>query len=92
LKQEPEDHSRELVFPCEFPLKVIGINEEDFAIFAAEVVHRHVPDLDHGLISHQLSSSGKYLSVSFFFTAVNRDQVDNLYRELTASERVKWVL
>ena len=80
------------MFPCEFPLKVIGINEDDFAIFAAGVVQRYVPDLDHRLISRQLSGSGKYLSVSFLFTALNRDQVDNLYRELTASERVKWVL
>jgi putative lipoic acid-binding regulatory protein len=64
----------------------------DFAIFVTEVVQRHVPDLDLGLISQHLSGGGKYLSVSFLFTAASRDQVDDLYRELTASKRVKWVL
>jgi putative lipoic acid-binding regulatory protein len=92
LKQELEDHPHQLEFPCEFPLKVIGENKDDFAIYATDVVKRHVPDLDLGPISHQLSGGGKYLSVSFLFTAASRDQVDDLYRELTASKRVKWVL
>lgn len=92
MTQGPEDRPQELKFPCEFPLKVIGENMDDFAIYVTEIVQRHVPDLDLGSTSHQLSGGGKYLSVSFLFTAASRDQVDDLYRELTASKRVKWVL
>jgi putative lipoic acid-binding regulatory protein len=92
LTQRPEDRPQELAFPCEFPLKVIGEHKDDFAIYVTEVVQRHVPDLDMGSISNQLSCGRKYLSVSFLFTAASRNQVDNLYRELTASKRVKWVL
>ncbi len=92
MTQRSEDCPQELAFPCEFPLKVIGENKDDFAIYVTDVVQRHVPELDLGSISHQLSGGEKYLSVSFLFTAARRDQVDNLYRELTASKRVKWVL
>ena len=72
MTQGPEDHPHQLEFPCEFPLKVIGENKDDFAIYVTEVVQRHVPDLDMGSISHQLSGGGKYLSVSFLFTAASR--------------------
>lgn len=89
---EEERREPELQFPCEFPLKVIGVNEDDFALFAVEVVGRHIPYLDQETVTRQHSSGGKYLSVSFLFTAESREQVDALYRELTASERVKWVL
>ena len=92
MTQEDERQEPSLEFPCEFPLKVIGINENDFGVFAVEVVQRHVPDLDHRTISHRTSGGGKYLSVSFYFIAESREQVDDLYRELTASDRVKWVL
>jgi putative lipoic acid-binding regulatory protein len=92
VTREEEQQEPKLEFPCEFPLKVIGINEDDFESFAVEVVERHVPDLDHRSISHTISGGGKYLSVSFMFLAESREQMDDLYRELTASERVKWVL
>jgi len=89
---EEERQEPKLVFPCEFPLKVIGINDDDFGSFAVEVVQRHVPDLDEHSIYLTKSGGGKYLSVSCMFVAQSREQVDDLYRELTASERVKWVL
>lgn len=92
MTKDPEHRTLELAFPCEFPLKVIGDNKDDFAIYVTEVVQRHVPELNLGSISHQLSGGGRYLSVSFLFTAASRDQVDDLYRELTANKRVKWVL
>jgi uncharacterized protein len=92
LTLEEEKQEPRLVFPCEFPLKVIGVNEDGFADYAVEVVQRHVPDLDHRSISHTVSEGGKYMSVSFMFIAKSREQVDNLYIELTASKRVKWVL
>lgn len=92
MTEEEERREPKLEFPCEFPLKVIGYNNDDFAGYTREVVQRHVPDLDLTTISQKVSGEGKYLSVSFLFIATSREQVDNLYRELTASKRVKWVL
>ncbi len=89
---EEERREPKLEFPCEFPLKVIGINDDGFDEFAIEIVQRHVPSMDRGTVSQKDSEGGKYRSVSFLFIAESREQMDELYRELTASERVKWVL
>jgi putative lipoic acid-binding regulatory protein len=81
-----------LKFPTEFPLKIIGINEEGFKPMVLEILHRHVPDLDEREISQHMSSGGKYCSVAVSFIAKSRKQVDDLYIELTHNEKVKWVL
>ncbi len=89
---EEEQREPRLEFPCEFPLKVIGINDDGFDELSIEIVQRHVPSLDRGAISQKVSGGGKYRSVSFIFIAESREQMNELYRELTACERVKWVL
>jgi uncharacterized protein len=82
----------ELKFPCEFPIKVIGTNHENYQAAITAILQRHVPDLNMDTLNTKESSGGKYLSVSAQFTAQSRAQVDDLYRELTAHPDVKWVL
>jgi putative lipoic acid-binding regulatory protein len=89
VKSEPKPV---LKFPCEFPLKVIGLEGTDFEPLVTEIVRKHVPDLDSREISSRLSSNGKYRSVSFQFIAKSKTQMDELYQELTANERIAWVL
>ena len=81
-----------LTFPMEFPLKIIGNNEEGFKPMVLEILHRHVKDLDEREVKDRLSSGEKYCSVSVSFMAKTRKQVDDLYLELTHNEKVKWVL
>ena len=82
----------ELVFPCQFPLSVIGNDEDDFASFVIEIVCRHVPDLDATSFTTRPSSGNKYLSVSTNFTAESRAQMDALYRELSSHKRILTIL
>ena len=79
-------------YPILFPLKVIGLDEEDFAEFAIEIVRRHVPELLEENITSRLSGGDKYRSVSFEFIAVSREQVDALYVELSSHKRVLMIL
>ncbi|MEN4041941.1 MAG: DUF493 domain-containing protein [Anaerolineaceae bacterium] len=81
-----------LKFPTSFPLKVIGRNEDDFETYVVRLVARHVPYLDGGEVSSRQSSQGKYLSVTLTFIAESRAQVDAIYMDLTASQRVVFVL
>jgi uncharacterized protein len=81
-----------LKFPCEFPLKVIGLEAPDFEALVVGIVKKHVPDLDDRETSSRLSSNKKYRSVTFQFIAKTREQMDDLYRELTSNERIAWVL
>ena len=81
-----------LTFPMEFPLKIIGTNEEGFKPMVLEILHRHVKDLDERDVSDRLSSGGAYCSISVTFMAKTRKQVDDLYIELTNNKKIKWVI
>lgn len=81
-----------LQFPCDFPLKVIGHNADDFEALVVDIVRRHVPELDAAAVSTRPSGGGKYLSVSMNFIADSREQMDALYQELSSQKRVVWIL
>lgn len=81
-----------LEFPCDFPLKIMGAAEEDFAQAIVAVVLRHAPDFDPGSVEMRASKGGKYLSLTCTVRAVSQQQLDALYRELTAHPLVKVVL
>ncbi len=83
--------STAFTFPCSFPLKVMGLNNEAFQTAVKTIFGKH---LDPAPISYtmQLSSSGKYLSITATFTATSKEQLDALYRELNAHELVVMTL
>jgi len=86
------DKKIEMEFPCRFPLKTIGKNIAGFETTIVEIVRRHVPDLQDHEISSRLSKDGKYVSITTTFTAVSREQLDELYYELSSHEQVMMVL
>jgi uncharacterized protein len=87
-----DEHPIELEFPLEFPLKVFGIDEDNFEQFVTRIVRRHVPDLLEEKITTHKSSAGKYIAVSYVFFAQSRAQVDALYEELSSHKRIVTIL
>lgn len=82
----------ELSFPCLYPVRIMGLDQDDFAGFVIELVSRHIPDLNPQDFTTRLSSGGKYLSVTVSFTAQSRVQVDALNKELAENPRVLFTL
>ena len=81
-----------LEFPCDFPLKIMGKREDNFAQTVAEVVMRHAPDFDPVTIEMRPSSKGNYLALTCTIRATSKPQLDDLYRELSSHPMVKVVL
>lgn len=81
-----------LEFPCDFPIKIMGRDEEDFRAAAIALVEAEVGKLEEAAISTQSSRNGRFLSVTVTVRAESREQLDSLYRSLTAHERVLVVL
>jgi putative lipoic acid-binding regulatory protein len=81
-----------LEFPCDFPLKIMGANQADFAQTIAAIVARHAPDFDAASIEMRPSKAGNYMSLTCTVRAVSQVQLDELYRELTSHPMVKVVL
>lgn len=87
-----DDRTTALQFPCDFPIKVMGLHADDFDALVIGIVHRHTGPLASGAISVRASRGGKYLSVTVTVRAESQAMLDNLYRELSGHERVVMVL
>lgn len=81
-----------LEFPCNFPIKAMGLADGQFEALVVELVRKHAPDLGEGAVRSVDSKGGKYLSVTVTVRATSREQLDNIYRELTACEQVLMAL
>jgi len=81
-----------LEFPCDFPVKVFGESTGTFEQAVLEVFRRHVPGLDESRIRRRPSRHGRYVSITVTLRAESRRQLDDLYRELSAHQRVLMAL
>jgi putative lipoic acid-binding regulatory protein len=81
-----------LSFPTDFPIKVMGRRDEGFAQAILEVVLRHAPDFDPATMEMRPSRAGTYLSLTVTIVARSQEQLDALYRELSAHPLVLMAL
>ncbi len=81
-----------LEFPCSFPLKVMGHNQPHFEQFVVEIVRTHAGSAALDVVSSRPSRNARYLSVTVTFTAESRAQLDDIYRTLSSSGQVLFLL
>jgi len=86
MAQPPEESLLE--FPCRFPIKMMGRESESFRRDAIRLVERHTGHIDDADISEAASSKGNFVSITVTITATSRRQLDDIYRDLSASEAV----
>lgn len=79
-------------FPCEFPIKVMGRMDSDLENRVVEIINRHVDNLVEGAITSRPSGKGNFVAVTITITAHSREQLDNIYRDLTACDAVLMAL
>ena len=79
-------------YPCEFPIKIMGKDEQDFTKSILMIVHRHVPSFDDKNIETRLSKKNKYLSLTCTVYVTSQSQLDALYQELCDHPMVLMVL
>lgn len=71
-----------LQFPTDFPIKIMGRADKDFAQTVVDIVKRHAPDFDASTLEMRTSREGTYLSATATIRATSREQLDALYQEL----------
>lgn len=87
----PESESA-LQFPCRFPIKAMGHARYDLVSLVSEIAARHDPEFRSDAIRTRASSGGRYVSITVTVQATSREQLDNIYRELTARDEILMVL
>lgn len=77
------DQETLLEFPCQFPIKAMGVSSDQFDITVIEIVRRHVADIKEGAVTSRPSKGGKYTAVTVVIEATSRKQLDAIYQDLT---------
>lgn len=79
-------------FPCEFPIKAMGLATETVHLAVLGIVQKHAPEADDQALKSRASANGKYVSVTVTINAQSREQLDAIYMDLTACEHVLMAL
>jgi putative lipoic acid-binding regulatory protein len=80
------------VFPSEFPIKVMGRRDSDLRALTQAIIERHAGPQPESSIRTRTSADGNFLAVTYLVHATSRDQLDAIYRELTACKSVLMAL
>ncbi len=88
---KPDDESL-IVYPSDFPIKIMGRNADGFAQTIAALVREHAPDFDPASMELRPSRGGNYLSCTCTIRATSRAQLDTLYQTLSSHPMVAVVL
>jgi len=79
-------------YPCQFPIKVMGHNVPGFVEAMLQLAQQFDPALDPATLEQRPSKAGNYLGLTLTVQVHNREQLDALYRALSAHPLVKVVL
>lgn len=81
-----------IVYPCDFPIKVMGRARAGFAEAMAQLVRNFDPAFDATTIVVRPSAQGKYMGLTLTVRVHSRAQLDDLYRALHGHAMVSVVL
>lgn len=79
-------------YPCDFPIKVLGLSHQGFAQTIAEVVMRYDPNFNAATMEMRPSSGARYIGLTCTVHVTSREQLNALYQELSDHPQVAMVL
>jgi putative lipoic acid-binding regulatory protein len=86
------EHKNPQHFPSEFPIKVMGRQNGDVRASSQAIIEKHAGPLSEAHIKTRTSADGNFLALTYTITAKSREQLDDIYRELTACKSVLMAL
>ena len=79
-------------FPCDYPIKVFGLNQPDLIDTVNTIVENHIGKLHNNQITLKKSSKGKYVSLTIRIIATSRKQLDEINKDLQNCPLVSYLL
>ncbi len=81
-----------LEFPCDFPIKMMGRDTPEFHSTARQLIEKHTGPLDDDAVQSALSRNGRFVSITVTVNAQSQQQIDDIYRDVTANADVLMAL
>jgi putative lipoic acid-binding regulatory protein len=86
------DNESLLMFPCDFPIKIIGLTSNNFLKDITIILQKHFPETQDTAISCRKSEQGQYSAITAIIYVLDKPSLDALYKDLTAYPGIKMVL
>lgn len=83
-----DDRPQGFEFPCDYQIKAMGLDDGRFHEVVIGIVRRHCEIVREDSLRTRSSSNGRYVSVSLVVGVVSREQLDAIYDDLTADDKV----
>ena len=93
MAKKNDDITETLIeFPCDFPIKVMGETNINFASEIIKTIQTKLPNFDATKVEMRGSTGGKYISLTCTVHVTSKAQLDDIYRALTAHPMVRIAL
>lgn len=79
-------------FPCDFPIKMMGKDTPRFVATVRALVEKHAGPVGDEAVQTAQSRNGNFVSVTVTISASSRQQLDDIYQDLTAHDDVLMAL
>ncbi len=86
------DDSPRIKFPCDYPIKVIGVSSPEFRSAVIAIAKAFDPSLTDQKIAFRPSTAGNYEAIKVSLVATGADQLASLFEQLKAVPGLKMVL
>lgn len=81
-----------ILFPCEFPIKMMGRDTLEFHAIARRLIEDHVGPVADEAIDVNLSAKGNFVSMTVTVTATSQQQLDDIYRDVSGHDDILMAL
>lgn len=88
--QEPQ--MPKIDFPCQYPVKVMGIANDEFRAHVRAVFDEHAAGFTEADITVRPSAGNKYEAHTYMITATGEPQLVAIFEALKANANVRMVL
>lgn len=86
------DQTSLIDFPCDFSIKIIGLNTESYLNDIKKIVYKHYTNVDEVKFACKPSKNANYLAITATVHARSKPELDALYMDLTKHPNVKMAL
>lgn len=81
-----------LEFPCKFPIKAMGLDQDNFQALIEAIILADAKMYPGETVKTNASGGGKYISITVTIEAQSQQQLDSIYMDLTANKKVLMAL
>jgi putative lipoic acid-binding regulatory protein len=81
-----------LEFPSDFPIKVMGRHDSNLRALTQAIIEKHAGPISDANVKTRTSADGTFLALTYMVHATSKEQLDTIYRELTACKSVLMAL